>query len=85
MTRVPPTRAELIAAIADANPANPLAAAIGAVITSYGVELDNHAKRAGSLPVPILLSAPHTEIEAFALELVVNELSAMGGRVQIRR
>jgi hypothetical protein len=79
-----PTRAEMFAAIRDANTDNPLAAAIAAAISAYGDALNEQAHRAGAIPDPIVLPKPTTEIEAFALELFVNELSMSGARVVVR-
>jgi hypothetical protein len=79
-----PTRAEILAAMNDPDPANPLAAAIGAAIMAFGDALNAQVERAGAIPDPVVLPAPTTEIEAFALELFVQELSGTGIRVKIQ-
>ena len=65
-----PTRAELLAALANPDFGNPLAAALDAAIVSYGEAVNAQALRAGGVPNPVLLEAPRTEIEAFAIELL---------------
>lgn len=84
MTRVPPSRAELIAALDDPNPDNPLATAIAAVIASYANELNQQASRAGAIPKPVILPMPQTEIEAFALELFSEEIRGMGIHITLK-
>jgi len=76
-----PTRAELLAALDDPNPDNPLAVAIGNVLASYAIELNQQADRAGASPNPLVLPTPQTEIEAFALELFTEEMRGAGIRV----
>jgi hypothetical protein len=79
-----PTRAEMLVAMNAPDPANPLAAAIGAAIMAFGDALNTQVERAGAIPDPVVLPAPTTEIEAFALELFVQELSGTGIRVKIK-
>jgi hypothetical protein len=80
-----PTRAELMAAIADPDMSNPLAAEIALAITAYADELNRQMERGGAMPNPLVLPAPATEIEAFALELFANEFTAASGtRVKIK-
>jgi hypothetical protein len=83
MTAIP-TRADMLAALADPDPANPLAAAIGAAIMAFGDALNTQVERAGAIPDAVILPAPSTEIEAFALDLFVQELSGTGIRVKIK-
>jgi hypothetical protein len=83
MTAIP-TRADMLAALADPDPANPLAAAIGAAIMAFGDALNTQVERAGAIPDAVILPAPSTEIEAFALELFIRELSGTGIRVKIK-
>lgn len=84
MTRAPPTRAELLAALEDHNPDNPLAVAIGAVIASYANELNQQTSRAGAIPYPVILPMPQTELEAFALELFSEEIRSMGIHITLK-
>lgn len=84
MTRVPPSRAELIAALDDPNPDNPLATAIAAVIASYANELNQQASRAGVMPNLVILPMPQTELEAFALELFTEEIRSLGIRIKLK-
>jgi hypothetical protein len=79
-----PTRQQMIEAMADPNTANPLAAEIAAAITAYADDLANQAERQRAMPNPLLLSAPRTDVEAFALELFTKEITAAGIRVKIR-
>jgi hypothetical protein len=83
MSKVP-TRAELMAAISDPDMTHPLAAEIAAVIMDYTDELNRQIERAGAMPDPLILPAPRTEIEAFALELLTHEFATIGSRVKIR-
>jgi hypothetical protein len=83
MSKVP-TRAELMAAITDPDISNPLAAEIALAITAYADELNRQVERAGAMPDPLVLPAPSTEIEAFALELFSREIAAAGARVKIK-
>ncbi len=83
MSKVP-TRAELMAAITDPDMSNPLAAKIAAVIVEYTTALHQQMERACAMPDPLVLPAPTTEIEAFALELFAHELAAAGARVKIK-
>lgn len=84
MTRVPPTRAELLAALEDHNVDNPLAVAISAVIASYANELNQQASRAGAIPNPVILPMPQTELEAFALELFSEEIRSVGIQISLK-
>lgn len=80
MKRIP-TRVEMLAALDDPNPANPLAVAIADCIASYGAQLNEQARRAGEWPNPLKLQSPRTELESFALELFTAELAKSGIRV----
>jgi hypothetical protein len=82
MTAVP-TRAEMLAALADPNQANPLAARIGAAITGYGDLLNEQARRAGAVPNPFVVVMPRTAVDVFALEAFTRELAASGIQVSI--
>lgn len=84
MTRVPPTRAELLAALEDHNVDNPLAVAIAAIIASYANELNQQASRAGAIPNPVILPMPQTELEAFALELFTEEIRSVGIQIILK-
>ena len=84
MTRVPPTRAELLAALEDHNIDNPLAVAISAVIASYANALNQQASRASAIPNPVVLPMPQTELEAFALELFTEEIRSLGIRIILK-
>lgn len=53
-----PTRAELLAALDDPNPENPVTTAIAAVITSYESALAEQVSRAGGWPNPLVLPMP---------------------------
>ncbi len=80
-----PTRAELLAALDDPNPENPITTAIAAVITSYGNALAEQVSRAGGWPNPLVLPTPQTEIEAFALELFTEEIRSNGIRITLAK
>ena len=84
MTSTPPTRAELIAALDDPDPANPLAQAVAACVSAYADELNNQASCRGAWPNPLVLPAPATEVEAFALELFMQQMIASNIRVRIK-
>ena len=76
-----PTRAELLAALDDPNPGNQLAVAISETLAGYAKQLADQADRAGAWPNPVVLSAPATELEAFALELFTEEIRGAGIRI----
>jgi hypothetical protein len=76
-----PTRAELLAALDDPNPGNPLAVAIAETLAGYAKQLADQAKRAGAWPNPVVLPAPATELEVFALELFTEEIRGAGIRI----
>ncbi len=83
MTAIP-SRNDLIAAINDPDPANPLARQIEAAFTEFGEALNEQARRAHAVPTTLVLSVPRTEVEAFALELFTREIARMGVRVQVK-
>lgn len=76
-----PTRAELLAAVDDPDPRNPLAIAIADVIARYADELSLQADLCNGMPNPVVLPVPETEIEAFALELFTADIAALGIRI----
>jgi hypothetical protein len=84
MPTTPPTRDELIAALGDPDPANPLARAVAACISAYAAELDDQASRIGAWPDPLVLPAPATEVEAFAFELFVQQMAASNIGIRIK-
>jgi hypothetical protein len=79
-----PTRAELLAALSAPDPANPLAVAVSQALERYTKQLSKQASRKGGWPNPLVLPAPATEIEAFALELFMKEMAASGITVRIK-
>lgn len=79
-----PTRAELLAALNDPDPANPLAVAIAQTLERYTQQLAKQAGRKGAWHNPLVVPAPATEIEAFALELFMKEMDASGIRVRLK-
>lgn len=80
-----PTRAELLAAIDDPDPRNPMAIAIADVVARYADELSLQASLCNGMPNPLVLPAPSTEIEAFALELFAADIAALGIRIVFER
>jgi hypothetical protein len=79
-----PTRAELLAALSDPDPANPLAVAVSQTLERYTKQLAEQAGRNGAWPNPLILPAPVSETEAFALELFMNEIAASGITVRLK-
>jgi hypothetical protein len=79
-----PSRQELLAAIDDPDATNPLALNIVALLDGYTAALNAQARRAGAIPETVILAAPNTEIEAFALELFTSHITSMGVRVEIK-
>jgi hypothetical protein len=79
-----PTPAELIAALNDPDPDNPLAAAIAETLARYTDHLSKQVLQDKAWPDLLLLPAPATEIEAFALELFTRDIAAVGVRVRIK-
>ncbi len=79
-----PTRAQLLAALNDPDPANPLAIAVSQTLECYTRQLAEQADRKGAWPNPLVIPAPATEIEAFALELFMKEMAASGITVRLK-
>lgn len=82
MTAIP-SRAGLLAALEDPDPMNPLAAGIVAACDGYARSLEQQAIRVGRKPESIVLAKPVTEVEAFALELFMQQLGGSGIRVTL--
>ena len=78
-----PTRAELLAAVEDHDPGNPLGVAIAVAVASYANMLGEQAERHAILHT-VMLPMPSNEIEDFAIELFVSELAAMGMHVSFQ-
>ena len=83
MTAVP-SRSELIAALNDPDPNNPLSGAIAHAIERYTAALSEQTQRAGQFLETLVLRPPDTEIEAFALEVFLEQIAQMGIRVVLR-
>lgn len=83
MTAVP-TRLELLAALDDPDPSNKLSIAISLATERLVAAMNEQARRAGQIPDPVVLPLPDTEIEAFALEVFMEEITRMGVRVVLR-
>ncbi len=79
-----PSREEMLAALTDPDLTNPLAAAIAAVITTYGALLREQAKHEDALPKLFLVPRPRNEIEMFACEAFTREVALLGLNVKIR-
>lgn len=84
MTTAIPTRAELAAALDDPDPANPLARALAAALEAYTAAFETSVSRAGGFKGAIVVPAPKTEVEAFALEILSREFSAVGIRIKLK-
>lgn len=78
-----PSRAELLAALEDSDPKNPLARAIADAISDYSTALEKQTSKTGRFSGTIVFRTPATEIEAFALELFTEEIRAAGINVRI--
>ena len=78
-----PTRAELLAAVEDHDPGNSLGVEIAVAVASYANILGEQAE-CKKVVHTVVLPMPHTETEAFALELFSTELAAMGIHVIIK-
>lgn len=83
MTAIP-SRQDLLAALDDPDPANPLTLQIAAALDSYGAALNEQARRAGAVPETLVLATPTTEIETFAFELFTSQITNLGVRVRIK-
>lgn len=84
MTNTNQTRDELRAALADPDPANPLAVGIAAALAALNDTLAMQAARAKAFPTTLIVAPPMTEVEAFAIELFAAELNRTGIRVTIK-
>jgi hypothetical protein len=79
---VPPTRAQILAALQD-SAENPLAARVAGAVAAYGRAFEEEAHRRGGLEF-IRLPAPTDEVEAVALELFLDEIRAQMPSVRIK-
>jgi len=81
---LPPTRQQLIDALEDPDPANPLAIKIAAALDRLSHEFAAQAKSAGAFPKVFSVAMPSDEIQNFALELFTKQIAAEGVQVAIR-
>ncbi|PCJ60342.1 MAG: hypothetical protein COA65_03695 [Rhodospirillaceae bacterium] len=69
------TRAEIDAALADPDPANPIAVEVARLIETYTANFEAHCNRLGHVPTEILLAKPPSEIELVAMKLTNQAIS----------
>jgi hypothetical protein len=79
---VPPSRAEILAALQDPQ-RNDIASRVAEAITAYTRAFEDAANRRGSLE-NIRLPAPTDEVEAVALEMFLGEMRARMPNVPIK-
>jgi hypothetical protein len=79
---VPPSRAEILAALQDKN-YNPLASRVAEAMTAYRLAFEEEARRRGGLEF-IQLPAPTNEVEAFTLDMFRREIRAKMPSVVIK-
>lgn len=70
------TEAEIDKALADPDPANPIAIELARLITGYSENLRAHVERLGYFPRSILHMKPRTAIEATAMRLTTEAIRA---------
>ena len=68
------TEAEVLAALADDDPANPVAVEVARLISGYAENFRQHIERLGYFPGEILQIKPDTAIEAVAMRLVTDQI-----------
>jgi hypothetical protein len=73
--QLPPIPPHISAALADADPSNPIARSVADALRAYAVHFDEIVRRNGGFDEPIELPVPRDELEAVALTLFMTELS----------
>ena len=68
------TEAEIMAALNDPDPGNPIALEVARLIASYGENFRAHVDRLGRIPERILHIKPQTAIEAVAMRLTTEAI-----------
>ena len=68
--------ADIRDALADTNPANPIAREIARMVTGYTENFAEHVRSIGRLPDAILRAKPRTAIEAVAMRLATEAIRA---------
>lgn len=68
------TEAEVMAALADPDPANPVACEVARLIELYTANFRAHVERLGRIPADILHVSPDSAIEAVAMRLTTDTI-----------
>ncbi|MGE0853597.1 MAG: hypothetical protein AB7O44_28955 [Hyphomicrobiaceae bacterium] len=68
------TEAEVLAALADDDPANPVAVEVFRLVARYAENFRQHIERLGYFPPEILRIKPDTAIETVAMRLVTERI-----------
>jgi hypothetical protein len=68
------TEAEVMAALDDPNPANPIAVEISRLIAGYTENFRAHVERLGHIPDSFLRVKPQTAIEVVAMRLTTETI-----------
>jgi hypothetical protein len=68
------TEAEIMAALNNPDPANPIAVEVARLIEGYGENFRAHVERLGYIPESLLHAKPQTAIEAVAMRLTTEAI-----------
>jgi len=68
------TEAEVMAALSNPNPGNPIAVEVARLIEGYTENFRAHVERLGHIPEAILHAKPGTAIEAVAMRLTTEAI-----------
>jgi hypothetical protein len=72
-------------ALADPDPANPIAPYIAAALERYLLAFQNQSKQMQGWPTPLKISEPKNAVERAALQLFISQLQAgTGAKIDIR-
>jgi hypothetical protein len=70
------TETEIMAALADSDPGNPVAVEVARLIEGYTENFRAHVERLGYIPASFLHVKPQTAIEAVAMRLTTEAIQA---------
>lgn len=68
------TETEILAALSDLDPGNPIAVEVARLILGYGENFRAHVEQLGRIPESILHVKPQTAIEAVAMRLTTEAI-----------
>jgi hypothetical protein len=82
--QLPPLPPHISAALADADPANPIARSVADALQTYSARFEESVRRNGGFSLPITLPKPRDDYEAAALALFMTQLKTSQPAIAIR-